>query len=165
MRYKIILILLVGIVTTVSAQTNIEEDTIIVENKGFIKPAINYIENTVFQYLQKSNQTSSDKSFNYSAIGGPYYTNETKVGMGLIGSGLFRLNGCEKDNDPSNISLYINAASSGAYALGIRSSIYFPKKRYWIDSDISFSDTPSQLLDLGIVLELKTKLISELITG
>ena len=109
MRYKAILFLLVGVVTTVSAQTNNEKDTIIVENKGFIKPAISYIENTVFQYLQKSDQTPSDKSFNYSVIGGPYYTNETKVGMGLIGSGLFRLNGCEKDNDPSNISLYIKS--------------------------------------------------------
>lgn len=149
MRYKAILFLLVGVVTTVSAQTNNEKDTIIVENKGFIKPAISYIENTVFQYLQKSDQTPSDKSFNYSVIGGPYYTNETKVGMGLIGSGLFRLHGCEKDNDPSNISLYINTTSSGAYALGIRSSIYFPKKRYWIDSDISFSDTPSQYWGVG----------------
>lgn len=149
MRYKAILFLLVGVVTTVSAQTNNEKDTIIVENKGFIKPAISYIENTVFQYLQKSDQTPSDKSFNYSVIGGPYYTNETKVGMGLIGSGLFRLHGCEKDNDPSNISLYINATSSGAYALGIRSSIYFPKKRYWIDLDISFSDTPSQYWGVG----------------
>lgn len=32
MRYKAILFLLVGVVTTVSAQTNNEKDTIIVEN-------------------------------------------------------------------------------------------------------------------------------------
>lgn len=149
MRSKIILFLFIGIGITLTAQTNICEDTIIIKNKGFMKPAIDYIENTVFQYLQKSDQAASNKSFNYSVIGGPYYTNETKVGMGLIGSGLFRLHGCESDSIPSNISLYTNVTSSGAYAVGIRSSLYFPDMKYWIDGDISFSDTPSRYWGVG----------------
>lgn len=150
MQYKIILFLfLMGLGITLNAQTKINEDTVSVKHKGFIKPVIDYVENTVFQYLQKSDQAPSDKAFNYSVIGGPYYTNETKVGMGLIGSGLFRLHGCKNDSIPSNISLYTNVTSSGAYAVGIRSSLYFSKMKYWIDADISFSDTPSQYWGVG----------------
>ena len=152
MRQTIIFFLfLVGLGTTatLNAQIKIEEDTVTVKNKGFIKQAIDYIEKTVFQYLQKSDQTPSDKAFNFSIIGGPYYTNETKVGLGLIGSGLFRLHGCENDSLPSNISLYTNVTSSGAYSVGIRSSLYFSEMKYWINADVSFSDTPSQYWGVG----------------
>ena len=152
MLYKtIFFFFLLVLGTTLTAQTRADGDTIILKNKSFPKPIIDYIEKTVFQYLQKSDQAPSNKAFNYSLIGGPYYTNETKVGMGLLGSGLFRLNGSEMDSIPSNVSLYTNFTSSGAYAVGIKSSIYFPQKKYWIDADISFSDTPSQYWGVGYI--------------
>lgn len=128
---------------------NLEKDTTSQQRKGFLAPIISYAENTVFQYLDKSNQTPSKKAFDFSFIGGPFYSNETKIGLMLIGSGLFRLRGAESDSIPSNVSLYTNATTSGAYAFGLRGTIYFPGQTYWLNADISFSDTPSKYWGIG----------------
>ncbi len=134
---------------SVNAQTDVKKDTTDLIPKGFLKPLFNYAEKTVFQYLDKSSTQKSQKAFNFSIIGGPYYTNETKVGLGLIGSGLFRLRGCENDSLPSNISLFTNVTTSGAYAVGIRSNIYFKEMKSSITTSISFSDTPSRYWGIG----------------
>lgn len=151
MQNKIILLLfLIVTVSSLDAQIKSDEDTTaIIKNKGFFRPIYNYAEKTIFQYLDKSDQAPSDKPFNFSVIGGPYYTNETKIGLGIIGSGLFKLKDCETDSIPSNISLYTNVTTSGAYAVGIQGNIYFPGKKYWINADVSFSDTPSQYWGIG----------------
>lgn len=132
-----------------NAQTNVEKDSTDITPKGFFKPLINYAEKTAFQYLDKSSSQKSQKAFNFSVIGGPYYTNETKVGLGLIGSGLFRLHGCENDSLPSNVSLFTNATTSGAYAVGIQSNIYFKEMKSWFSANITFSDTPSRYWGIG----------------
>lgn len=148
-RLLLVAILIGFASVSTKAQTVEENDTIKKKDAGLISSVVDYAENTIFQYLQKSNQTASEKPFNFSIIGGPYYTNETKVGLELIGSGLFRLRGCETDSLPSDVSLYTNATTSGAYAVGIQSNIYFPKKIYWITASATFSNTPSRYWGIG----------------
>lgn len=150
MQYKLFVIFLfIGLTSSLKGQETMKKDSIEYDKKGLFGPIINYAEKTIFQYLQKSSQAPSKKAFNFSVIGGPYYTHETKIGLGVIGSGLFRLRGCENDLTPSNVSLYTNVTTSGAYAIGIRSELNFPHKEYWINADISFSDTPSQFWGVG----------------
>ena len=126
------------------------KDSLSNDNKGLIKPLISYVEKTAFQYLESSNSNSTThKKFDFSIMGGPYYSNETKVGMGLIGSGLYRLKGTSKDMSPSSVSLYSNITTVGAYSFGIKGTTYFPEMRYWINANISFSDTPLRYWGIG----------------
>lgn len=149
--YRLILILLFfgGGIISANAQDQEKKDSTNLVHKGFFQPLFNYAEKTVFQYLDKSSSQKAQKPFMVSVIGGPYYTNETKVGMGLIGSGLFRLRGCENDSLPSNVSLFANATTSGAYSFGFQSTLYFQGMNSWINVNISFSDTPSRYWGIG----------------
>lgn len=145
----VFIIFFVGGVTVLQAQNKEKNDSTNLESDKFYEPILNYAEKTVFQYLDKTSTQKSRKAFNFSVIGGPYYTDETKIGMGIIGSGLFRLRGCENDSLPSNVSLYTNVTTSGAYAVGIQSTIYFKDMQSWIYANVSFSDTPSQYWGTG----------------
>lgn len=148
-RLLLMILFIGGGTVSMNAQTQENKDSTDLMPKGFIKPLFNYAEKTVFQYLDKKNSQKSQKAFNFSVIGGPYYTNETKVGIGLIGSGLFRLKGCENDSLPSNVSLFTNGTTSGAYAVGIQSNIYFPQMKSWFSANISFTDTPLRYWGIG----------------
>ena len=150
MKKIIVLLLFMSLSNIIYSQiTNKDEETVLESKTGPFGSLLNYANKTIFQYLDKSSQAPSTKPFDFSVIGGPYYTNETKVGLGLIGSGLFRLSGCETDSLPSNVSLYTDLTTSGAYAVGIRSNILFPHKKYWLQSDAFFSDTPSRYWGVG----------------
>ena len=150
-RYsQLLLILLVfSVPFSANAQHEEKKDSTGLISKGFLLPVYKYAEKTIFQYLDKKNTQKEQKAFEPSIIGGPYYTNETKVGLGIIGSGLFRLHGCENDSLPSSVALFINGTTSGAYAVGIQSNIYFKGMKSFISTNINFSDTPSHYWGIG----------------
>lgn len=147
-----ILFLFLGL-SALNAQTESKQDTLHVqhkEGKGIIEPIYDYVEKTAFQYLESSNDKTSDiKGFKFSIMGGPYYSNETKVGMGLIGSGLYKVKGCGDDMAPSSVSLFSNVTTVGAYSFGVKGTTYFPEMRYWINANVSFSDTPLRYWGIG----------------
>lgn len=147
-----LLVVFLFIVSALHAQTESKQDTTTtdVQDKGLIKPIIAYVEKTAFQYLESSNTKSSlKKGFDFSIMGSPYYSNEAKVGVGLIGSGLYRVKGTGDNMDPSSVSLYSDITTVGAYSFGVKGTTYFPEMRYWINSNISFSNTPLNFWSIG----------------
>lgn len=135
--------------TSIIAQDQIATDSTRKAPKGFVGSLFRYAEKTVFQYIDKTSSQKNNKPFIFSIIGAPFYTNETKVGLEMVGSGLFRLKGCENDSLPSDVSLFLNATTSGAYAVGITSDLYFPEMKSWFNISFSFNDTPLQYWGVG----------------
>ncbi|QIK55504.1 BamA/TamA family outer membrane protein [Dysgonomonas sp. HDW5B] len=153
MRTQLVIVFLFLGLSALNAHTESKQDTLHVqhkESKGIIEPIYDYVEKTAFQYLESSNDKTSDiKGFKFSIMGGPYYSNETKVGMGLIGSGLYRVKGCSEDMAPSSVSLFSNITTVGAYSFGVKGTTFFPEMHYWINANVSFSDTPLRYWGIG----------------
>lgn len=85
------------------------------------------------KYLSETNQPKPEKAFDFSIIGGPHYSSDTKFGIGLVAAGLYRHDRADSLLQPSNISLYGDISTAGFYMLGIRGTHFFPQDRFRID--------------------------------
>lgn len=103
----------------------------------------------IYEYFERSNEVNNEKRFDISFIGGPSYSNDTKLGIGLVASGLYRLDREDLSISPSNISIYSTFSTSGFYALGVEGNTIFPKEKYRLDMEMFFSSMPSKYWGIG----------------
>ena len=97
-----------------------------------------------YRYFQQSNKVKEEKKFDFSVIGGPHFSSDTKLGLGIVASGLFRIDREDKSISPSNISLYGDITTTGFYLLGIRGNTIFPQDRFRLNLNMYFFSFPSQ---------------------
>lgn len=102
-----------------------------------------------YRYFEESNEVKEEKKFDFSIIGGPHYSSDTKLGLGIVASGLYRLDREDKSISPSNVSLYGDITTTGFYLIGIRGNTIFPHARYRIDANIYFFSFPSRFWGIG----------------
>jgi len=142
-RLKLILIsIFLGFSVLLDAQTDSTAvDTLNTGRKSFFKRFI--------EYFEKSNKVDSNKKFDFSIIGGPHYSSDTKLGLGMVASGLYRVDRNDLEMSPSNVSLYGDITTSGAYVIGISGNTLFPKMKYRIDADVYFAYRPSRYWGVG----------------
>lgn len=99
-------------------------------------------------YFDDSNKEKENKKFDFSIIGGPHYSSDTKLGLGIVASGLYRNN-----NDtllpPSNVSIYSDVSTIGFYMLGVRGTHMFPQDKYRINYNLYFYSFPSKYWGCG----------------
>lgn len=171
--HKVLIILLVvcnyGILNAQKPTT--ENDTTKIEKKNFIK--------SVIEYFEKSNEVNNDKRFDFSIIGGPHYSSDTKFGIGMVASGLYRMDRTGLSISPSNVSLYGDITTTGAFVVGISGNTLFPKLNYRIDADMYFSYRPTRFWGVGyeagrqdhyseydnLVMELKFDFLKKMATN
>lgn len=103
----------------------------------------------IINYFGDANKEKPEKKFDVNFIGGPYYSSDMKLGLGLVGAGMYRMNGCSKEMQPSNVSLFGSVSTVGFYMLGIRGNNLFPKDRYRLNYSMSFYSFPSYFWGLG----------------
>ncbi len=101
------------------------------------------------RFFTESNQEKRDKKFDFSIIGGPFYSNDTKVGLGLVASGLYRMDRRDTLLQPSNVSLFSSVAISGFYMVGLRGANIFPKDRYRLNYLLYTFSFPSYFWGIG----------------
>lgn len=78
-------------------------------------------------YFNDANKNKEHKKFDFSIIGGPHYSTDTKLGIGLVAAGLYRANANDTLLPPSNVSLFGDVSTVGFYMLGIRGTHIFHK--------------------------------------
>lgn len=100
-------------------------------------------------YFDESNVVKEEKAFDVSFIGGPHFSSDTKLGLGLVASGLYRIDKADRSISPSNISLYGDVTTLGFYVIGIRSNTIFPKEDYRIDFVTYFASQPTRYWGIG----------------
>ena len=103
----------------------------------------------IINYFGDANKEKPEKKFDVNFIGGPYYSSDMKLGLGLVGAGMYRMNGCSKEMQPSNVSLFGSVSTVGFYMLGIRGNNLFPKDRYRLNYSMSFYSFPSYFWGIG----------------
>lgn len=108
---------------------------------GFLK--------SLYRYFEESNKVTKDKKFDISFIGGPSYSIDTKLGIGVVASGLYRLDSENTTLPPSNVSIYTNLTTSGFFAIGIEGNTIFKNDDYRLIYDMGFSLMPSKYWGIG----------------
>ncbi len=103
----------------------------------------------VLGYFADANKEKKNKRFDFSVIGGPHYSTDTKLGLGLVASGLYRT--CQADSllPPSNVSIFSDISTVGFYMIGLRGTHIFPHDRQRIDYTLFFYSFPSYYWGIG----------------
>lgn len=121
-------------VATVAADTTVRK-------KGFI--------NKVLAYFNDANKTDYSKKFDFSIIGGPHYSTDTKLGLGLVAAGLYKTDRNDTILPPSNMSLFGDVSTVGFYMLGVRGLHIFPHDKYRLDYTLYFYSFPCKYWGIG----------------
>lgn len=118
-------------------------DTVSAEEKrpGFIKRIINYFAN--------ANKQNDDGGFDFSVIGGPHYSSDSKLGIGIVAAGTYRTTQDSGYTKLSNISIYGDATTAAHFKLGVRGENFFPQNKYRIVYDVAFSSIETKYWGIG----------------
>ena len=100
-------------------------------------------------YFNDANKNKEHKKFDFSIIGGPHYSTDTKLGIGLVAAGLYRANANDTLLPPSNVSLFGDVSTVGFYMMGIRGTHIFPQDKYRADYTINFYSFPCKFWGMG----------------
>ena len=100
-------------------------------------------------YFNDANKNKEHKKFDFCIIGGPHYSTDTKLGIGLVAAGLYRANANDTLLPPSNVSLFGDVSTVGFYMLGIRGTHIFPQDKYRADYTIYFYSFPCKFWGMG----------------
>ena len=100
-------------------------------------------------YFNDANKVKKNKKFDFSIIGGPHYSTDTKLGLGLVAAGLYKTDRSDPNLRYSNVSLFGDVSTVGFYLLGIRGNHIFPHDKYRMDYTIYFFSFPSCIWGIG----------------
>lgn len=102
-------------------------------------------------YFNDANKNKNHKRFDFSIIGGPHYSTDTELGLGLVAAGLYRSSLAASDSllPPSNVSLFSDVSTVGFYLLGIKGTHIFPQDRYRLLYTLYFFSFPSGYWGIG----------------
>lgn len=108
---------------------------------------------TIFQklidYISESNRKQPAKKFDFSILGGPYYSQDTNFGIGLVAAGTFRRNLADTVAPPTQFSLYGDVSVTGYFKVGVDGSSYFKGDRVWLYYDLYFYSRPDRYWGIG----------------
>ena len=104
---------------------------------------------SVYKYFTESNQIKEEKKFDFSIIGGPHFSSDTKLGLGLVASGLYRIDHENLSLPPSNISFYSDVTTTGFYLIGIRGTTIFKNDKHRLGINFYFFSFPSDYWGIG----------------
>ena len=100
-------------------------------------------------YFGDANKEKKHKRFDFSVIGGPHYSTDTKLGLGLVASGLYHATPVDSLLPPSNVSIFSDISTVGFYMIGVRGTHIFPSDRQRIDYTVYFYSFPTYFWGIG----------------
>lgn len=103
----------------------------------------------IISYFDDANKPKTNKRFDVSFIGGPHYSSDTKLGLGLVAAGNYRHDMADTLTIPSNVSLYGDVSTVGFYLIGLRGTHIFPRDSYRINYNLYFYSFPTKFWGIG----------------
>lgn len=124
------------------AQAPAPDTMSVVKKKNFLHRFVEYFdESTVDRTLEKK--------IDFTFAGGPSYSKNTNFGLGLLASGLFRIDRTDSVTQPSNISIFGGISITGFYALGVFGNTNWDRNKQRVDYTLAFSSAPTSLWGIG----------------
>lgn len=105
--------------------------------------------NRFLAYFNDANKEKKNKRFDFSVIGGPHYSSDTKFGIGLVAAGLYRSDPADSLSAPSNVSLFGDVSTVGFYMLGVRGTHKFPRDTHRLNYMVYFYSFPCYIWGWG----------------
>lgn len=125
---------------------------------GRIKNYFDHTNDTVIGY----------KNFDWSIIGGPYYSSDVKFAIGLVASAQYRTSLADSVMQPSVASVKAQVSTTLFYSFGLTGTHIFPQDRQRINYSIKFQSLPTYFWGIGYVNgrdDIKSKYKELSITG
>ncbi len=110
------------------------------EKKGIIARVINY--------FSESNRSYPTKKFDFSIIGGPHYSSDSKFGVGIMGAGLYHADG-DTLTPVSQVSVYFDATTAAHFKVGVGGTHIFPGDTRRLTYDVNFSRIATKFWGIG----------------
>lgn len=105
--------------------------------------------NRIIDYFADSNKEKPYKKFDFSIIGGPHYSTNTKLGLGIVATGLYRTDKADSLLPRSNVAIYGDITTANYYKIGVRGNHIFPHDRGRIVYDVAFDSFKSDFWGIG----------------
>lgn len=118
-------------------------------SRDSVKPEKQNIIQKVIKYFDNANKPPSDKKIDFSIIGGPAYSNDTELSIGILGAALYTSGGKDSTTSQSNASLYTNFSITGYYNVGVRGVHFTPDDKWRFTYKVSFSSMPTYFWGIG----------------
>lgn len=159
-KYPIVLIVIIMAITGVlplAATDKIPETqrgvTIITPRRRYpmdsIKPKRNLIEKIKY-YFDHTNDVKDDyKKFDWSVIGGPYYSSDVHFGIGLVASAQYRTSMTDSLLRPSNAAIKAQVSTTLFYSFSLSGEHIFPGNRWILDYKAKFQSLPTYFWGIG----------------
>lgn len=90
-----------------------------------------------------------ERKLDVTFVAAPSYTKEASLGLGMLASGLYRIDRTDSITPPSDVSLFGNFSLSGFYMLGISGNTIFNHNRSRLTYEVSFSSKPLEFWGIG----------------
>lgn len=103
----------------------------------------------VINYFSEANKPKPDKKFDFSVIGGPHYSSDSKFGLGVMGAGLYHSSQSDTLTPVSQISVYADATTAGHFKVGVCGTHIFPGDRRRLTYDVNFSRIATRFWGIG----------------
>ena len=103
----------------------------------------------IIRYFSESNKPKEAKKIDFSIIGGPHYSSDTKFGIGVVAAANYRVDPADTLTTPSFVGLYGDLTTSGSWMVGIKGAHIFPRDRRRIDYAVTTSMEPSDFWGIG----------------
>lgn len=111
-------------------------------------PKLNLVEK-VIRYFDETNKPRERKQFDMSFIGGPFYSSDTKFGIGLVGSALYYHSMADTVTQPSQIALKLQLSTTLFYSLALEGTHIFPRDRFRAGYSVEFYSFPTYFWGIG----------------
>ena len=138
--------------TTLWAQETVHMDSGIQDSAQTTQDSVP-IKRTFFKrfvnYFEEAKKDKTQSKFDISFIGGPSYSVDTKLGLGFIASGLYRIDKQDLSLPPSDVAIYANITTNGFFAIGVQNTTIFPENKYRINYDMNFKYMPTRFYGIG----------------
>lgn len=107
----------------------------------------------LIRYFEQANvDRTREKKIDFTWILGPSYSAVTQFSIGVLASGLYRIDRNDTITAPSNVSIYGNVSTSGFYMIGVSGLNIMDYGKHRISYDASFSSMPTDFWGMGYIM-------------
>lgn len=104
----------------------------------------------IISYFEKSNKEELTRHPKFSFIGGPYYSNDTKFGIGLLAAGLYSTDPTDSTLKPSNIDIFANITTGKYFKLGVDGIHSYNRDERRVEYELSFKSYSTYYWGIGV---------------
>ncbi len=125
-----------------TASVPVASDSLPRRRPSFLRRIVNY-------FGESTTDKTFEKKIDFTFAGGPSYSKNTSLGIGVLAAGLYRLDRSDSVTSPSNVSIFASVSITGFYAVGVTGNNIFAQNRSRIDYSVDFKSQPRDIWGVG----------------